>query len=64
MNIRPQTLGELNNRCHGFHVWLGAMRTMGALSAEDQAWILMQAVSTICRWIEVAAEGRKGDAES
>ena len=62
MNVRQETLGTLNNRCHGFHNWLAAMRTMGALSAEDQALILMQAVSTICSWVKAAAETDHGNA--
>lgn len=62
MNKRIETLGTLNNRCHGLHDWLAAMRTMGALDAQDQAWILMQAVSTMCRWIKTAAEEGCNDA--
>ena len=54
MSDRYESLGILNNRCHGLHTWLGAMRTMGALPAEDQAWVLMQAVTTICGWVEAA----------
>ena len=56
MSTRTEALGTLNNRCHALHQWLSAMRTMGALRAEDQAWVLMQAVTTICRWVEDAQE--------
>ena len=54
MNVSQESLGTLNNRCHALHQWLAAMRTMGALPAEAQAWILMHAVTTMCDWVEAA----------